>query len=381
MSRSWDVVVVGLGAMGSAVVCELARRGYRVLGLDRYTPPHAMGSSHGASRIIREAYFEHPQYVPLVHRAYERWTALEAESGTPLLQPTGGLMIGPPDGVLVAGARASADLHGLAYDVLSGSRLETEYPAFTGVQAFVAIREPRAGVHFPERCVAAHLAVAANHGADLRTGIRVEGWQAEGGTIDVRAGAERFTGGALVLAAGPWVRTLVPGLDLPLTVARQVQHWFAPGTNAARFEASRFPIFLLEHEPGAIVYGFPAIEAAGHGVKVARHHFGRLVDADTVDRDVQPDEIEAMSPLLERFLPDLAGGWSRSEVCLYTNTPDLDFLIDRHPAHANVLIVSACSGHGFKFSSAIGEVVADLVAAGRSAFDLTPFRWGRFSTS
>jgi sarcosine oxidase len=378
MRQSWDVGVVGLGAMGSAAVCELARRGLRVVGFDRYEPPHVMGSSHGATRIIREAYFEHPQYVPLVRRSYERWAALERETATTLFRRTGGLMIGPPDGILVCGARASADLHGLPYELLDAHQLLDEYPAFARVESFVAVREPRAGALFPERCVQAHLAVAVKHGAVLRIGVPVDAWRPTAEAIEIVGGGERFLCDRLVLAPGAWMSALAPGVDLPLTVSRQVQHWFAPRTHPDHFSPDRFPVFLLEHEPDTMIYGFAAIDETGPGVKVARHHHGGLVQVETVDRRVHQHEVDDMSRLLDRFLPDLAGAWLRSEVCLYTNTPDFDFLVDWHPAHGNVLLVSACSGHGFKFSSALGEVIADLLTKGRSDFDLSPFRFGRW---
>jgi sarcosine oxidase len=378
MSKSWDVIVAGLGAMGSAVIYELARRGVRVLGLDRFDPPHPWGSSHGETRIIREAYFEHPQYVPLVHRAYQRWEALSHDSGARLMVLTGGLMIGPPDGVLVRGALASATAHGLRHEVWSASALAERSPAIHGRRDMVAVWEPRAGVLFPERCIDAHLAGAVRHGAVLHTREPLVSWRAAGNDVTVTTSSATHSAGSLVLACGAWIADLVPELALPLTVERTVLHWYRPRSRRAAFAPDRFPIFLLEYDPGRMIYGMPELPDVGEGVKVARHHEGESTSADAIRRDVSRTEIEAMEPLLGEFAPDLAGGWLRSAVCMYTNTPDEDFLLDRHPAHPNVHLLSPCSGHGFKFSSAIGELVADLATTGACGFDLTPFRFGRW---
>jgi sarcosine oxidase len=379
MQRTWDVVVAGLGAMGSATLYELARRGRRVLGLDRFAPPHAWGSSHGETRIIREAYFEHPQYVPLVRRAYASWDALALEADRRLLVRTGGLMIGPRDGVLVRGALASAHQHGLDHEMLTAAEVARRHPALRPHADMTAVWEPRAGVLFPERCIEAHLNGATGHGAELRTSEPLVSWRATSGNIEVTTASGAVSAGALVLACGAWMPQVVPELGLPLSVERTVLHWFAPHTEAAAFGPDRLPIFLLEYAPDRFIYGMPELSEVGEGVKVARHHEGEITSADSVRREVAREEIEAMAPLVEDFTPGLSGGWRRSAVCMYTNTPDQDFIIDCHPAHPNVVILSPCSGHGFKFSCVIGEIAADLVTRGATAFDLEPFRLGRWS--
>ncbi len=378
MTERYDVVVAGLGAMGSAAAAELAARGVRVLGLDRFDPPHALGSSHGETRIIREAYFEHPQYVPLVQRSYERWAALEAETGATLYRRTGGLMIGPDAGAVIAGTRASVVTHRLAHDRLSAREIQQAYPVFRLPGDWVGLREPRAGVLLPERCIAAHLERGRKHGAALRPVTPVTAWSAGDGGVTVTTPQGTILAGHLVLTVGAWLASLVTDLALPLTVERTVLHWFEPAADPAAFEADRFPIFLIEFEPGRMVYGIPAVDAAGPGVKVALHHLGSPADPDHVRREVDAAEVEAVRPLLRQYLPALDGRLLRSAVCLYTNTPDFDFLIDWHPLHREVLLVSPCSGHGFKFASALGEVVADLVLDGRSRFDLSPFRANRW---
>jgi sarcosine oxidase len=375
MPAHFDVAIIGLGAMGSAAAYHLARRGRRVLGLDQFTPPHTKGSSHGKTRIIREAYFEHPQYVPIVRHAYTCWARLEAESGERLFEETGGLTIGAPDSRIVSGARTSAELHGLPYDELSASDVRRRYPALQVTDDMVALLEPHAGMLFPERAIETHLRLATTLGATLRTNESVTRWHAGANDVTLITPNDRYSADHVIIASGAWLPTLVPELTLPLTIERVVMHWFDPGEQSARFSPDRLPIFMLEYAPGLMFYGFPARD---EGVKVAKHHQGEPTDAVNVVREVAPEEVDAMRSLIARFLPGLDDAWLRSCACLYTNTPDQDFVIDAHPAHAQVLIVSACSGHGFKFSSAIGEIAADLVTEGRSAFDLTPFRLSRF---
>jgi sarcosine oxidase len=377
--QHFDVIVAGLGAMGSAAAYHLARRGKRVLGIDRFAPPHTQGSSHGHTRIIREAYFEHPQYVPMVQRAYAAWEALERVSGERLFERTGGLMTGRPDSVVVSGARASAERHQLPYEELSAADIRRRFPALHVSDDAIGLLEPRAGMLFPERCVATHLRFAAAHGATLRTNDAVNAWRADVSGVGVKvetASGATYAAERLIVSAGAWAGTLLQDLSLPLTIERAVVHFFEPSRHHERFTSERLPIFIWEYGPGLMCYGFPARD---EGVKVALHHQGeKTADAASVRRDVAESEVVEMRALLERLMPDLNGAWRASSVCLYTNTPDEDFIIDAHPAHPQVLIVSPCSGHGFKFSSAIGEIVTDLVIEGESALDLGPFRLARF---
>ena len=370
METTFDVIVVGLGAMGSAAAYHLTRQGRRVLGLDRFSPPHALGSSHGQTRIIREAYFEDPRYVPLVQRAYELWTALEREAERRLLLETGGLMIGRPDSTVVRGARRSAETHGLRHELLAAAEVRRRFPALRPDDDMVAVWEPRAGILIPEACVAAHLAMARRHGATLRVDEPVLRWEPDGGGVRVASAQGVYAAGQLVLSAGSWLTSLLPDLALPLTVERQPLYWFEACRNAAHFAPERLPIHLWEHAPQRYLYGFPDL---GDGVKVARHHEGRLTDPDAVDREVHAEEVEAMRGLVRRYVPDADGPLRSTAVCLYTNTPDDHFLIDRHPAHEQVVVASPCSGHGFKFASAIGEALAELLSEGRTRLDLSLF--------
>jgi sarcosine oxidase len=376
MERSFDVIIIGLGAMGSAAGYELARRHRRVLGLDRFTPPHTFGSSHGQTRIIREAYFEHPLYVPLVRRAYQRWAELERECGRRLLRQTGGAMIGPPDGSLVMGAQRSAQTHELPHELLTAEEIRRRFPALRPADEMVAVWEPRAGILFPEACIEAQLDLARQRGAALRFAEPVISWRADGAGVQVTTANSTYRAEQLLLTAGPWTRQLLADLSLPLTVERQVICWFEPSTNPEHFHPDRCPINLWEYAPERFFYGFPDL---GHGVKAARHHEGEMVEPDAVRREAGPEEVAEIRTFVRRFLPEADGALRHSSGCLYTNTPDSHFLVDCHPRHRQVLIASPCSGHGFKFASAFGEILADLLSAGRSAFDLSPFRLARFA--
>ncbi len=370
MSGTHDVIVVGLGAMGSAALYHLAQSGRRVVGLDRFTPPHAFGSSHGQTRIIREAYFEHPLYVPLVQRAYELWFELEAQTGRKLLLTTGGLMIGARDGLVFGGAKRSAEAHRLPHEILSSTEIHRRFPALYPEPEMAAVWEPRAGILFPEECIAAHLELARRHGAMLHLDEQVLGWRPDGTGVAVQTTKGIYRAERLVLAAGAWMGQLLPELALPLKVERQVLFWFESPEGGDRFKSGQCPIHLWEYEQGKFFYGFPDL---GEGVKVARHHQGNNTEPDSVRRDISADEVAAMRQILRRFLPGADGALRSATVCLYTNTPDGHFLIDMHPEFRQVIIASPCSGHGFKFASAVGEVLAGLVTERRARFDLSLF--------
>jgi sarcosine oxidase len=369
---TYDVVIAGLGAMGSATAAELARRGVGVLGLDRYAPPHSLGSSHGETRIIREAYFEHPQYVPMVQRAYELWRALEKSSGARLLLETGGLMIGRPDSALIEGARRSAEMHRLPHSMLSAAEVRARFPALHPEQDMVAVLEPRAGVLFPEACISAHLGQAVRHGAVLRFDEPVLRWESDGDLVRVFTSHGDYRARQMIVSAGAWVGSLLPGLELPFWIERQVLHWFDPVGDPDTFAPTRCPIHLWQFDEGRFFYGFPDL---GTGVKAAFHHAGVATTVDEVHRDVAVADVDAVRSALRRFVPAADGPARASVVCLYTNTPDEHFLIDRHPGQPRVLVASPCSGHGFKFAPVVAEILADLVQDRPPRFDVGLFRW------
>lgn len=375
MTGPAGVAIVGLGAAGSAAALTLARRGQRVIGFDRFHPPHIHGSTHGRSRIIREAYYESPAYVPLVKRAYELWHALEHDSGRTLLTRTGGLMLGPADGELVDGARQSAEMHGIPYDLLDAAAVRRRFPAFRPAPDAVGVLEHRAGFLDPEACVESCLTLAARAGATLRFDTPVDRWERAGDGIRLHTAAGPVECDKLILAAGAWMGGLTGGTPLPLTVTRQVMYWFRPEGGASHFGAGKLPVFIWEWEEGRMIYGFPD---HGPGFKVARHHEGPVVNANVADRTVSLADIAEMREILRRCFPEADGEPVDAATCLYTSTPDHHFILGPHPDEPRVILASPCSGHGFKFASAIGEVLADLATTGHSAFDLAPFSPGRF---
>jgi len=370
--RTFDVAIVGLGAMGSAAALELSRRGAQVIGFDRFAPPHTMGSSHGDTRIIREAYFESPVYVPMVQRAFDLWRALERASGAALLRQTGGLMIGEPGGVLVEGALRSAREHGLQHQILTADEVRARYPVLNPEAKMVAVWEPRAGVLSPEACVQAQLEQARAHGATLCFDEAVSRWQAEATGVRVVTARGSYRAKQLVISAGAWVGSLLPDMDLPFRVERQVQHWFAARSQADAFTPQRLPIHLWQFDGERFFYGFPDL---GAGLKMAFHHRGEIGAVDALRREVNAAEVEEVRRAIRRFVPSGDGAWRASSVCLYTNTPDEHFWIDRHPSQAHVIVASPCSGHGFKFAPVVGEIVGDLLEDKPARFDLAAFRW------
>lgn len=374
--RPYDVLIIGLGAMGSAAAYHLAQRGSRVVGIEQFTPAHDRGSSHGKSRIIREAYFEDPAYVPLVQRAYGLWTALEQDAGTPLMMITQGLMIGPPEGELIRGALASATTHNLAYEQLSVAEIRRRFPVFHPDPGMTGVLEPRAGILFPEACVRAHLASATRAGADLRFEESVHQWRPLSDHIKVTTNRGTYEADHLVVTAGPWASQVLEDLSLPLVVERNVQFWFRP-LGDADFSPRRVPIYLLEDPEAAFFYGFPAL--GPDGVKVARHHSGEVCTPQTLRREVSAAEVLAMLNFLRRYLPGAAGDPLGTAACMYTNTPDGHFVIDHHPASRLVTIACGFSGHGFKFASVIGEILADLVREGHSNHPIDLFCLLRFT--
>jgi sarcosine oxidase len=371
----FDVVVIGLGVTGSAALRELARRGRRVLGIERFSPGHDRGSSHGATRIIRLGYFEHPSYVPLLRRAYALWRELEAAAGQKLLHVTGIAEIGPPDGVLVRGTLASAQLHTLAHKVLAAPDLMRRFPAFQVPADYVGVVQPDGGFLAAEPSIEALLALAQSAGAEIRTGEAVRAIEPRAGGVRIVTERDSIDAGAAIVAAGPWIKSLLPDLSAPLRATRQVMAWFSP-TAPALFAPGRFPVFLIESRHG-IHYGFPPF---GDGsVKVARHHHGdETVDPDAYDRTVSAADEALVRAAVAEHVPAANGPLAAAQTCLYTVLPDGDFVIDRLPGAPQVVVASPCSGHGFKFASVIGEILAELATTGDTGHDITRFRLARF---
>src|SRR4051812_23296733 len=369
-----DVVVIGLGAMGSAALCTLARRGRRVLGIERFLPGHDHGSSHGITRLIRLGYFEHPSYVPLLRRAYELWRGLEQASGQKLLHVTGIAEIGPPDGVLVRGTLASARAHSLQHEVFDAQDFMRRFTAFRLPGDFVGVLQPDGGFLEVAASIRTSLALAKDAGADVRTGETVRAIEPRAGGVRIVSDRGTIEAGTVIVAAGPWTKMLLPDLPAALRVTRQVMGWFKPA-EPRLVAPGRFPAFLLESAYG-IHYGFPPF---GDGlVKVAKHHHdNETVDPDTYDRVVSAEDEQLIRAAIAVHVPAADGPMAAAQTCLYTMMPDGDFLIDRLPGWPQVIVASPCSGHGFKFAPVIGEILADLAVDGTTAHDITRFGFVR----
>jgi sarcosine oxidase len=363
--------------MGSAAAYHLARRGKRVLGLERFTPGHDRGASQGRSRIIREAYWEHPSYVPLVWRSYELWADLEQEIGRLLLLTTGGLMVGAPESDLIKGTLLSARTYDLKHEVLDAQEITRRFSVFNPSNDMVGVLESRAGVLFPEECVLAHLQRAAAHGADLRYEEPVVNWSAEGGQVMVQTAEARYEAESLVLTPGPWAPEVLTELHLPLVIERQVVAWFRPLTLLEAFSPDRCPVYIWQTNR-RLFYGFPRLGDAG--VKIAEHALGDPTTADTIRRQIGPEEIEEIRrDFIARHMPAANGPVLATHTCMYTMTPDTHFIIDRYPQQSNVVLACGFSGHGFKFTPVVGEILADLVLEGRTAHDISLFSMVRLN--
>jgi len=370
---AYDVIVVGLGGMGSAAAYHLATRGQRVLGLEKFGPAHDRGASHGGSRITRQSYFEGPDYVPLLLRAYELWDRLARDSGREVIRLTGGVMCGLPTSRTVAGSRQSAEQWGLPHEMLSAAELRRRFPTLNPEPDEVALYEDKAGFVRPEETVSAHLALATAAGADLRFHSPMIEWSAASGGVTVDVPGESFTAGELVFAPGPWAPQLLADLGVPFSIERQIQYWFQPTGGIDPYRPERHPIYIWEDRTGSQVYGFPAIDGPDGGAKIAFFRRGTETTPETVDREVHPAEVEAMATAAGRHLPTLPGTFLRAKTCLYSNTPDEHFVIARHPAHSSVTVACGFSGHGFKFVPVVGEIVADLATTGTTAHPISLF--------
>jgi sarcosine oxidase len=367
--RGYDVIVVGLGAMGAATLRELASRGARTLGIERFEIAHGHGSSAGDTRLIRLAYFEHADYVPLLRRAYRLWRELEEHAGQSLLFETGTLYLGTPDSELLAGSQHAAREHGLVLEHLDHAALRARAPEFRLLEGYAAAFEPEAGFVLCERALRSMADQATVHGAVICQGERVLAWEPVSGGVAVTTDRDRYRADALVLTAGSWSAALLGSLGVPLTVTRQPLFWIEPGVDA--FDLGQSPCWAIQRpdRPG-LFYGFPRLSvelAPTPGVKLAHHCPGEPTQPDAPRRPAGHDELDELLEAVAPFLPRIAGPRRADRVCLYTLSADGHFVLDRHPEHAQVVFGCGFSGHGFKFAPVIGEALADLALSGRSA--------------
>jgi sarcosine oxidase len=385
-----DVIVVGLGAMGSAAAYQLAGRGVRVLGLDQFSPPHTLGSTHGDSRVTRLAIGEGMAYVPLAMRSHQLWREIEAQTGADLLTANGCLILGRAGTGFgfhgkvdfLQDTIAAARAFDIPYEVLDADGIRRSFPQFNLVGDEVGYHEPGGGFVRPEACVRAQLTLAARRGADIRRDERVESFAITADGVTVRTAGGDHSAGKLILSAGPWIAGLLDGvLRQRFAVHRQVMHWFATAPPHQLLVPDRFPVYIWEATERDTFYGFPAIDGEDGGMKIAAERFDEVTDPVSVNREVSLEESLALfDRLVGARLPHLQRRRVKAVACLYTTTPDGDFVIDWHPDSDDVLIVSPCSGHGFKHSAAIGEAAAELVTQGTSSIDLDAFSLRRFAT-
>lgn len=364
--------------MGSATLFHLARRGLRVLGLERFDMVHEYGSSHGLTRIIRLAYWEDPSYVALLRRSYQLWRELEKLSNERLLFITGSVDAGPPASPIVTGALRSSELHGLEHQVMDGRELGRRFPGYRLPPSMQCLYQPDGGFLLPERCNLAHLNQALTLGAEVHYRERVLEWGVNGESLWVRTTTRRYSAGSLVITAGSWASSLIPELQELAVPERQVLAWFQP-VRPELFQPDRFPVFYLEVEEGRY-YGFPSFRVPGF--KVGKyHHRGERVDPETMNREPEPEDEELLRQFVARYFPDGAGATLMLKTCLFTNSPDEHFILDLHPEHPRVALAAGFSGHGYKFCSVVGEIMADLVERGQTGHDIEFFRLGRFAGS
>ncbi|MBN9064582.1 MAG: N-methyltryptophan oxidase [Rhizobiales bacterium 65-9] len=376
MANSYDVIVAGVGGMGSAACWHLAQRGQRVLGLERFDLGHGMGSSHGLTRIIRLAYFEGSHYVPMLKRAHQLWKETGEAANTQLLYVTGSIDLAPEGAGFVESSLASCIEHGLAHEVLDARAIAARFPAFKLTPQHKGLWQPDGGFVASERAIYAHAGLAMARGAEIRTNEPILSWRptAHGG-VEVTTARGTYSAGKLILSAGAWNPELAQALAPNAAVVKQTIGWFAV-SKPALFQPDRFPVFILTVDEGNF-YGFPLWEHPGF--KLGGPHFARQpFDPNDSERVANEGQVDAIRQCLARYIPDAAGAPLTVRACMYTVTPDEHFVIDALPGAEQVTLLSCCSGHGYKFASVIGEIAADLATTGQSAFDLSPFSLARF---
>ncbi len=357
MSNNFDIIILGAGAMGSAAASHLARRGRSVLAIEQFGIAHDRGSSHGRSRVIRKAYFEDPRYVPMLQDAYKLWRELERDTGRQLLNTVGCLNIGPPDHPRILGVERSVREHNLPHELLSADDIARRWPVLKPSPDDIAFFEPEGGFLAAEDGIRAHVETAEQKGAIFRLNERVTNWTASTGSVSVETESAAYEAAQLIITAGAWLAAVAAELNIPLKVERQVQLWFMPN-DPEPFTAPNLPSFIHSRHDRPSFYGIPMRQR--EGVKIARHHAGEITNAETLNRDILPEDEAAVREFIREHVPLADAPLGDAKVCMYTNTPDNHFIIDRHPKHENVFIAGGFSGHGFKFTPLVGAILADL---------------------
>lgn len=389
MENKFDTIVLGLGAMGSAAVYQLTKRGNKVLGIDQFSPPHIFGSSHGDTRITRQAIGEGEQYTPIALRSYEIWQEIEKETGKKLLEINGGLIISSGAKTAINHVEnffentvSAAKKYNIKHEILDAAQIRKRFPQFNVQDNESGYYEYNAGFLRPEECVGTQISLAEKYGATIHKNEKIESFSEKDGIVSVKTNLGEYEAKKLIISAGPWFPALIEDeYSKFFKVIRQVLFWFDVKTSIERFEPKNFPIFIWELQGNKQgMYGFPAIDGQNGGVKIVSEQYETTTTADTVNRQVSKEEIRAMyENFIAPYFPDLSDKCVKATSCLYTVTPDSHFVIDKHPKYASIILASPCSGHGFKHSAAIGEILAQLVIDGKSKIDISSFSIKKFT--
>ncbi|AWT25694.1 Monomeric sarcosine oxidase [Corynebacterium provencense] len=381
--QHFDVIILGTGSMGGAAANALAGRGARVLGLEAYEPGHDQGSAHGGTRIIRQSYFESPDYVPLLRRSYELFRELEEESGRSLMQLCGGIYIGDPASITFSGSKIAAEQHGLDHEILTADQIRARFPTMDPADDALGLYEANAGYVRPEETTIANAEVAAGKGATLHFHEKVTSWTTTpGGGVEVTTDAATYGADRLIVSPGAWAPVMLPELRLPLQIDRMIFYWFSPQTTPAvpfsAWSEENHPVYIEETHGNGQIYGFPATDGPDGGFKLGFFRRGTPTTADTIDRTVYDSEISDMRDRAVQLFPGLTGPLVQAKTCLYSVTPDEHFIVGPHPDHPQVILACGFSGHGFKFVPVIGEILADLTLDGTTRHEISLFDPGRF---
>lgn len=386
MPKKYDVVVVGFGGVGSEALYELAKSGAKAIGIDKSSPPHNWGSSHGDTRIIRQAIGEGYFYTPFAMRSYEIWREREIQTGLDLLTTCGGIIMASSESSHYLHGNEDflgetifvAKRHGIAHDIFGAYDIKTRFPQFNLTGDEEGYYEPTAGFLRPENCVKANLMAARQLGAEMSVHDKVINIIPTGDGVIVQAESDAYHAQKVIVSVGAWISKLVPQFSSLFTVSRQVQYWFDVEASYNKFTKDKFPVFIWQRD-GNFIYGFPAIDGPKGGLKIASET-NDIVDPDLVNREVSAKEIAKM--YIEKVfnaIPALGSKCIKAVSCLYTSTPDSHFVVDFHPEYPQIILVSACSGHGFKHSAAIGEAVSQMALDGKSQADISHFSLKRFA--
>lgn len=370
----YDVIVIGVGGMGSAASYHLAKRGYNVLGLEQFDIPHEKSSNHGVTRIIRKAYFENPAYVPLLHRAYELWEILQEENDRTLLHLHGSITAGTPEDENFTGAIQACEEHDLPYEILSSDKLTNRFPAYQLPESFKGVYQPDGGFLASDRCLIAHVEETFENGGEIHTREKVLNWDVTSSGVQVNTEHNEYTADRLIISAGPWAQELIDDLQGLATPERQVLGWLQP-KQSSHFTPDNFPIFTVTVDEGPF-YGFPVFETPGFKIG-CHHHLKQDTTPETLDETPRPEDERHLRSVAEKYFPTGAGPTMRLSTCMYTNSPDEQFIIDTHPNYSEVVIAAGFSGHGYKFCSVVGEILADLAIQGQTEHPIDLFSFDR----